>query len=465
MARTGRIAFMAAALIMGVAASGEAQQRPSDSSERLGVEVGRLLISPGLHLSLGYDSNVAFRSEQELVRSSPTFYVLPNLRFRTLNPAMVDASGSFAVGWRQFFAGDQDVNRFSFLEVGGNGEVVINPHGPVSVGINERIRLSNEGAYTVENDDDVFSIPFQEYGMDFSSDGVLVNQVGLNVGVHPGGRNASRMGFSADVGAFHRYYHFIERDSSDRHGVGATLQLNWNPLPHTTFFIDGSVMRTLYVRDISQPLSSEFLNDTIATSRALLNVNSTPVRAGVGVRSLLLPRLGTTLRLGYTNGFYDEGDSPSRVYALGQLEAQFSSWNRLTAGYSTAFADSAFANYINYHRVWVTWQAHISRMQFGVTAFGQINRYAEIDDQVVDAGGNVVEVYSTTNRVDYPVGVQGDIGVTLGPHVVTGVRYRFMANFTDFQAEPAGGFPDDLFLGGDPSFVRHRFEIFLSMRL
>lgn len=428
-----------------------------------GVAVGNLIISPRLRLAVGYDTNANFSSPDEGEEASPEFYVNPAIHWGMLQSTLIDFSGNAAIGWRQYFAGEGQADDASGLEASGTAQLQINPLGPVSIRLQDTLRLSNDAVFTIESQDDVFQIPFSEYGLDYGSGRVLNNTAGAQLRFHPGGDGDERMGFSGHLGVNHYFTRYLERPDSNRQGIGANLNLAWNFLPRSAVFIEASVRRTTYDDPIGEAVTRDEPLSLIDGNQALRQVNSTPLRAGVGLRSLLSQRLSATLRVGYANGFYEDGPNPSRVYGQAQLTAQFRPDHQLRVGYSTNFADSTFGNYVNFHRLAATYNLTPGNLRLSASVFGQVNNYAPVDTDLLN-GSSLIESYSDAERRDYPVGLNLDLGVRVGRHFQTGVAYRILANISDFRAEPAAGWAGDP-VSGQPNFLKQRIEIYATFRL
>ena len=405
-------------------------------------------------------------SKDEVTGTAPELYVGPSVGFRLRDTPVVRFEADAGVSWRQFFSGTSVTRDASGLDANVGGLLQLNHAGAVSVVFQDDLRQSNDAVYVSDANHDPYEISFTEYGVDFGSGRILNNNAAVGLKIHPGGDVQDRMGFSATIRATHAYTHYQERPESDRQRVGGDINLAWRFLPRSTFFAEASVQRVLYREDFSEPVTRDilFLSNGDET-QALANNESTPIRFGLGMRSLLTERLGMMARVGYAIANYDAGPSVSRPTFQLQLDSQLTSWQSLRFGYTTSYADSSFANYVNYHRLQFSYTVSPKRIRAGLSVFMQVNNYADYDTELFTPNGSLVESYGSGDRRDIPVGGNVEIAARLGTHVDLGVEYSLLANFSDFQAERASPWLEGEKLAGDAEFLRHRVRLFLTLAL
>lgn len=459
-----RTAVWTTSLVALCATSATAFAQSTDTEP--GVPVGPLIISPALRLGIGYDNNVSLNAKNEVSASSPEFLIAPNVTLNMRESSAVRFSAGAGIAWRQYFAGEQGAKDSSGMDANARAALQVNYGGPVSFTLDDHLRQSNDAVYVPDLNNDIYQISFSEYGLDLGSGRVLNNSLGAGLKFHPGGDNEDTVGFVGSLKFTHNYAHYQERPSSDRQRIGGALNLGWRFLPRSTVFFDASSSRVLYREDYTEPVTRDVdMPIDGAAQNALKNNESTPLYLGVGLRTLLTQRLGMMTRLGYSTAFYDEGQSPKRFAFQLQFDAAITDSQKLRFGYATNYADSTFSNYLTYHRFHASYTLDVQRLHFSLSAFAQINKYATFQDEALGSGGNVIEIYNTTNRRDVPVGASADLRVNMSRNFAAGVSYSLLTNMSNFDAEPAAGWVNGNKLSGSPEFLRHRVSLYLTMRL
>lgn len=431
-----------------------------------GIAAGPVLITPRLRLGVGYDTNVNLNAGSEVSANSPELIIAPSIGLAMRESGVVRFDAGAGITWRQYVAGQQGSNDASGMDANAHLNLQVNHSGAVSFVLKDNIRQSNDAVYQPDLNDDPYEINFTDYGLDLGSGRVLTNNATLGMNFHPGGDSDDSIGFIGSLTAKHQYNHYQERPSQDRQRIGGELVLGWRFLPRSVVFADVRASRVLYRSGTVEPVTRdrEFPNANSPTA-ALRNNDSTPIYAGVGLRTLILPRLGIMTRLGYSTGLYEDGLSPKRFAFQLQADAQLTHTQSLRGGYATNFADSTFANYLVYHRFHVSYALSIQPIRFTISAFAQINQYADTDDALVDSSGQLLEQYNTNSRRDIPVGASTELSVDLGQHVLLGLNYSLLANISNFDAEPARDWLNDQKLSGSPEFLRHRVYLFVALAL
>lgn len=442
-----------------------AQSSEGQDVER-GVAAGSMIITPRLRLGVGYDSNVNLNHNSEYSAASPELIISPSIGLRMRESGVVRFDANAGVTWRQYIAGDTGSNDASGMDVNAGVNLRVNHGGAVSLIVKDQLRQSNDAVYHPDLNDDPYEISFTDYGLDLGSGRVLTNNATLGLGFHPGGDSEDSIGFVGSLTANHIYNHYQERPSQDRQRIGGRLHLGWRFLPRSQVFVEANASRTLYKNGDGEPITRDVdIPLTPEGTFGLRNNDSTPVYAGVGLRSLILPRLGVMTRLGYSTAFYDEGPSPKRVAFQLQADSQLTRHMHLRAGYATNFADSTFGNYLNYHRFHASYSVTARPVKFTLSGFVQINDYAATDTELRDQAGNVVEFYNTGDRRDIPAGGSVELSVMAGNHVLIGANYSVLGNISNFDAEPARGWLNAQKLSGSPEFLRHRVYLFVALTL
>ena len=80
------------------------------------------------------------------------------------------------------------------------------------------------------------------------------------------------------------------------------------------------------------------------------NKDATPLRAELGIKGLITPRISMTLRGGYVNSFNSSGGSYAGPIGKFQLEYWLEPVLRIRLGYQLKLGDDGFANYFVLHR-------------------------------------------------------------------------------------------------------------------
>jgi hypothetical protein len=208
----------------------------------------------------------------------------------------------------------------------------------------------------------------------------------------------------------------------------AGLHVNWQWLPQTQVFVDGSAG---YYTGIG---SSQ-------------KISSTPVTAVGGIQTLLTLNTTLSVHAGYTNGFYSSGPSYSSLDAGVLFGYRYSPLGRVTALYSYSHADSINANFYRDHLFQGTLEHYF--VPFVVFARPELRlRHYE---------GTIVMATDGSNTRDDLI-----VGATVG------MRYSFrdwLAGTLDYQLQVIS--TDFRYSAGanrtiDPSYVRH--DLMLGVR-
>jgi hypothetical protein len=173
-----------------------------------------------------------------------------------------------------------------------------------------------------------------------------------------------------------------------------------------------------------------------------LKSDSMPLRITVGISSLITPRLGTVLRVGYGNAFYSSGQSFSNVLFAGELRYAFGPTVRVAGGYSYDFTDSLIANFYTDHTIYGRLAA-----QFG----GRVQLDGKLELKLRNYGGVPMMAQGTqfcgdaacpADRSDVIVvaGVNADYQVNRWLYI--GAGYSLYSDSTDFFTRSPGSMDD-----------------------
>lgn len=456
---------LASATAVQLMAPVEAQAQSKAQPRERGVAAGRLLISPRIRIGGGYNTNIMMNSDSEGARDAAELTVSPSLRLTLRDTALVKFSAYGGLSWRKYFNIPERYSRATGINANGGLALSFNDSGAVSFRLTDNIRQSNDAVYEPDLNDDAYALSFLDYAMDLGPNRTLQNTARAELNFHPGGNGENAMGFTGGLNAGHTYTHFqSDRSRYDHQAVHGGLRLGWRFLPRSVLYVTGQVGHTFYQHPYGTALTSISYIANENGSQAIRNNDSTSLFAGLGLRSQILRRLGVMARVGYSTAWYDQGANPGTIAAQLQLDSQLTESMRLRFGYSTNFADTTFANYLIYHRLYGNFALQRRIVNFQLSAFAQSNKYSPIQKQLLDENGQPIETYNVTQRHDWPVGGSTDLSFNAGDYVVIGANYSILMNLSNFQAEPSGGWSGPK-LTGNPEFIRHRVYLYVSLAL
>jgi hypothetical protein len=271
-------------------------------AEGIGYRLGDLELHPGLAGEFGYDSNMFLRADNENVVDVWRIRVTPSLSLSTLGaqrragapPPKMTFSAGAAGTYNEYFdagGGTEDVSSFRNFGANANADLTINPAGPVGG------RLFGNVVRTVEPSN-------------LSDTSAAYNRLNLRGGTElmwlPGGGLFDwRVGYAYDTELFEE-----SRFESLNNGTHAiSTRGRWRFLPKTALLFDASHSFVHY----SDPGDSRYLLD------------SSPIRARVGLNGLLTNHLALLAMAGWGASFYEAGDVPLENYdgPIGQVQLTF----------------------------------------------------------------------------------------------------------------------------------------------
>src|SRR5690625_19868 len=448
-----------------------------------GVAAGPMVFTPRLRLGAGYNNNIGLNAKDEINRGSAEFIVAPSLGLKLRDTGVVRFSANGGVSWRKYL--DERVAGKKVSGIDGNGQVnlQVNYGGPVSFVLSDNVRQSHDAIYGPDLNDDPYEVSFSEYGADIGANRVLTNTARAGMKFHPGGDNDDAMGFVGNLEAVHTYTHYQQDDAQyDRQRIHGRLSLGWRFLPRSVLSVQGGVGRNFYkhLAGVGVPHGSYAEGSANFQDRqATRNNDSTSYNVGVGLRTLILPRLSVNTRVGYSGAVYEDGPSPGGLSLLFQGDSQLTEGMKLRFGYGTNFTDATFGNYLVYHRIFASYSIKHRIFNASLSAFAQVNKYAPVNATLVDGSGNPIEDYydsskdvgspgdgsGTFRRKDYPIGASAEFSVNAGNHVLVGVNYSIMTNQSNLDAIPRGGWSGGNKVSGNPDFLRHRIYLFVALAL
>lgn len=372
-----------------------------------GVRGGPFVVHPGASLSVGFDSNVYYASQDEpqTLRQAPEGVLEPRLTIETADPDRIDLSADAAVGWRQYFTDDDAVQNQSGLSASADVYSRFNPEGTLS------LELSNEFTRTNESPNSAVS----------RTSNRIFNRSGAMVGLHPGAGLLETYG-SYD---FSIYRHNLYSDL-DRHTHHFGWDGHWSFLPKTSVTGEVDVRMIRYEQG--------FRGQNLSPEGRLQNVDSNPVRALGGVEGLITPRITLGLRGGYGWARYEDGPDHSGILARVEASYQFGDVeldNRLRAGYKREFSDSSIGNFYTSHRGIAGYEQGFAdnRLRLELQVDAEIRDYS--DTGVDSAQSDEFQYEFPDELADMLVGVEAGTRFEIRNGWDIAANYNFRSNFTD----------------------------------
>lgn len=330
------------------------------------------------------------------------------------NPGMLEYNASVRAAYDFFLSGNDVVTKQGGLALGATLKGLVNPLGTVSFGFAEDyVRLIRAANF--------------ETNVDANRD---VNNLGLNLLIHPAGRSLSGYVFYQNtIDVFENSELGYPNRIDHRFGIHPM----WRWLPQTQLYIDASI---------------GFVGGLGSNSASSRKVDSIPLIAKAGIATLL--SIKTTLRVegGYTNGFYSSGPSFSAPVASAILGYRYSPLGRIALAYDYIHVDSINANYYRDHAIRFILQQGFD--PFIVVLQPEL-RFREY------TGTNVMSTAGSNVRDDLIFAVTGGIHYNFRNTFAAVVDYHFTTVQTDFR------YMDNTGRVADPSFVRH--ELLAGVRL
>lgn len=409
-----------------------AQQWLPDRSraEGHGINVGPLVLHPGIGSELGWDSNV-YLAEPGNTEDSAILRVSPHL-----NVATPDEGGKLS-----FRGGVNGSLRHYFATEAGT-----------TIGVGENLRLKWQAApvfaWEIFQDLSRTATPFADPGgpAGTASGNTTFgrNQIGVGTRLQlssASGLLKGGLGYRFDLDVFDD----TDYDANDTKAHSITADSSWEFLPKTALVWAG-LLRFRKYDDPAAPRVGE-RNDSTETSTR------------VGLNGALTARVGFTLAVGYGAGFYEDGDDYENF--LAQVEARWklsetTNWN---LGYDRTTAPSYLGNSMNSDRI----RTSLSAMFGGVFVLGVKGEltflsFGTDDDLVaIEMAADPGSPPPSADRTDKHLmtNLNGEYRFTHWFAVTGEVGYS--QNFTSYEY-PASGM-----LTADPAKWR-RFEAWLGVR-
>jgi hypothetical protein len=279
-----------------------------------------LLMHPRVDLEGGYQSNVFFADDTDDngdgtqgAKGSPLMRVGVGAGVSTNTdkvelPKLV-LSGDIELLWNQYLSGNSDINDRSDMGITAMAQLDITPKGPVGFTLSDNyVRAVNP--------------PPAEFSEDADRD---KNSLNARLALRPGGGALEIFaGAGWDIDIFESNAFTFAARNIINFNAGA----KWQWLPKTQINTDVNL-------------------GLVFVDSSALRVDrntSTPLKAWVGISTLITPNFGTVLRAGYGNSF-QSGEAFNSYLALAELRYAFGPTMKSAIGYSHDFADSVIGNF------------------------------------------------------------------------------------------------------------------------
>jgi len=336
------LTFAIFSLLVASSTSAHAQSWLSDRkrAEGRGIRVGDFELHPGVGVEGGIHSNPFFSDRPS---SSWMLRVSPHLFFSTLSGERLSGgaeSQAPSPGWLTFNGGIAGTFQHytlnavrDALNLDLNGQATLAPERPVSLTLTQALRRSalpfSDTQLPPALRDTLRASDYTNY---FENAGVQLN-FRTNGGLLRGG-----------IGYNFGYIWFNDANFKFNNNIthSATLNLGWEFLPKTALFYDATFKHQTFTKLEDRTLASMAVNRL---------VNNDVITSRIGVNGAITSRIGATVAVGYTAGFYEEGDEPEGV--IGSVEGRFTPTNLTEAAltFDRGFLPSYQGNYQDRTRI------------------------------------------------------------------------------------------------------------------
>lgn len=418
--------------------------RPVSVGDDVGVQfLGDFVLHPGLAVQFGFDSNVFYEEDAEGVETSPILMVMPTVRVDTPDPRSIRIMFNTQLLWRYYPSDNTAIQSQSGIHLLGDLAFQINPRGLMSFTVYDVVRRNENPPSGPSN----------------SSVNRFYNEAGLTFALHPGGADrTSRMGFTGQASVGYGIDLWDEDLQLDRSLILTNAQVKYYFLPKTAFTVRADWdfisydQQTRVLNFYSDPfdLQEDF-------EETLTNVDSSPLRLSGGVAGLLTRWLSFSVSGGYAFSNYDSEPSYEGWVAAGRLGFFFTSDVHFTAGWERGFTDSSFGNYREHDRFSGSLNIDLGNWLVGAGGGYEIQRYAPIEVPFAEIQSQIVQLYSTGERVDPVITGEAFISWNYLEWARLALYYNFAANMTDFvvfTGVPSGpGRPSS----ASSQYIKHSF--------
>jgi hypothetical protein len=207
------------------------------------------------------------------------------------------------------------------------------------------------------------------------------------------------------------------------------LDVSWRWLPKTAIFVNASQGYVTYLN-----------------SNTNGKVSSYPLRAIIGLRGLITPKMSAILSFGYVNAFYSSGVSTGGILGSTYIDAQMiinpSMLSRFTLGYHQDFQNSVISNFYYQYSVYASYVQQLGG-RFAIDLSGRFS-HLDYEGLLFDPPG--------TNRSDNVIVAGATLDYFIRNWIYAGVGYSASADLSDYHLSTAAG-PGT---GGPVDYVKHQ---------
>lgn len=379
-----------------------------DRAEGPGFRAGDLEIHPGIGAEIGYDSNV-FLSSNDVVdpaQGSAILRVTPHLFLSTLSGERMDGSPAGLIDFRtglsaslyHYFSTDQSTN----VSLNTDLQLGINRGRPIA------LILFGDYRRTIR--------PFTEDGAiddDYTRD--QINAGGRVEMQTKGGVLKGHVGYTLRLDFFEGLS--FQFANSVRHEVQGGVAYSF--LPSTALLYDANMVIHGYTSDRSSPTELS---------------NNVRVRSRVGINGAITESFSFLAMVGYSAGFYEQGDDFDTVVA--QLQATFRLMHNLSlkVGYDRDAFRSFVGGFYYRDRLSVGLSTNIS----GALLIGLNLQAAHYDFGQTFTDGLGGTVGNTFERKDWRLGANLFTEYRFTNYLGVNARLEYTGRFTDYEYMTAG---------------------------
>lgn len=317
-----------------------------------GVRLGEgVVLHPTAELATAYQTNVFYQNEADPpdgLEGSPLLRVGVGAAVASEAPPPGSSptlafKGDLQLHWVEYLSSVEQVEAQSDLGVNAVLDLRLNPQSPLQILFRDTFsRIVRPPPAVVDENVDRDK-----------------NELLVGLEWRPGG------GALTSYANYRFLLDFFERDDlgfADRMSHLFTAGAKYQWLPKTRFDVEAQF-------------------GIVSPSEGSPKAGSMPLRLTAGTSTLVTPRFGTILKLGYGHAFYDFG--PDFQSYLAQVEGRyaFGPTMRLSGGYSREFADALVANFYSDHALYLRYQLLVGgRLQLQAKGELRLREYDYADD-------------------------------------------------------------------------------------
>ncbi len=367
--------------------------------EAKGIKAGNFILHPGATLGLGYD----VYDDNDYFSSDGLVDVGLHFKTRLDDDELYSWDNNLAFNWLQYWG-------FSYFG-DANGGPKVRVSSSADLFKKSLVRLT----------------PTVSYNFDSEAEDSNQNSIPINHKIHAGTYISFQPGegavFSERIG-YHfnaTLYQHAASISFFEHQVDSVTR--WNFLPQTHMTLTADFRYVDYMRDTRRTNTME------EAGNQRENPTGYPVRIRYALGGLLTPRLSYELGAGYTYIHYKPNDPVHSWLLNAMLRYDIRSNIGLKLDYNKDFENSSYADFYNYHRVMLTFDAlWFDKLQTQLSA-----GYGYYDYQTnYESNANIAK------RQDHLISADAEIYYNFMRGLRLGVTYRYRQNFTNLDDD--GGY-------------------------